>query len=98
MTESASDGVLHLDDMSPDTNSLGGVTALYYVNYDWDINYAGETVFLDSYDGVGIAVTPKPGRLVLFDGRIQHVARPPARWCPYPRITLTMKFLLPKAS
>jgi len=36
-------------------------------------------------------VSPKPGRLVIFDGSILHAGRPPNRSCYAPRYTLAYK-------
>ena len=35
--------------------------------------------------------SPKPGRLVVFDGAIKHVGRPPNRICYAPRFTFAIK-------
>jgi SM-20-related protein len=37
-------------------------------------------------------VSPRPGRLVIFDGSIPHAGRPPSRICHAPRYTLAYKF------
>lgn len=68
------------------------VTALYYVCTDWNIDWGGETVFFDVTGDVLFAVTPRPRRMVLFDGAINHVGRPPNRICFEPRYTLALKF------
>ena len=68
-----------------------GLTALWYVAPDWDIEWGGETMFYDNaMDGVA-CVTPKPGRLAIFDGTIRHAGRPPNRICYAPRYTLAVK-------
>lgn len=51
----------------------------------------GETVFFDREDEIALAVQPKPGRLVVFDGAIRHVGRPPNRICYVPRYTFAIK-------
>lgn len=50
-------------------------TALIYLNYDYDVAYGGETKFYKD-DELYAAVSPKPGRLVMFDGNILHAPTP----------------------
>lgn len=74
-----------------DSASAGDITAVIYANAFWADAWAGETMFyLPS--GEVIAVAPAPGRMVLFNGTIAHVARPPSRDCPMLRTTLMYKF------
>jgi SM-20-related protein len=81
------DGTLHTDSLLPDT-----VTAIYYPHEKWYPNWGGETMFFnESKTDVLGCVYPKPNRLVVFDGRIPHVARGVARTCPVLRITLMFK-------
>lgn len=80
-------------DCLPDQVEL---TALWYVCSEWDIEWGGETLFFDGNDEVAAVVRPKPGRLVIFDGAIRHVGRPPNRICYRPRYTFAIK--LQKAS
>lgn len=76
-------------DCLPDQHDL---TALWYLCDRWDVEWGGETMFYDAQDDVACAVTPKPGRLVIFDGAIKHVGRPPNRICYAPRYTFAIKF------
>ena len=76
-------------DCLPDQHDL---TALWYLCERWDIEWGGETLFFDAADDVACAVIPKPGRLVVFDGAIKHVGRPPNRICYSPRYTFAIKF------
>jgi hypothetical protein len=36
-------------------------------------------------------VSPRPGRLLLFDGAIRHAGKPPNRNCPVARFTFAIK-------
>lgn len=76
-------------DCLPDQHDL---TALWYLCDRWDVEWGGETLFFDESDDVACAVIPKPGRLVIFDGAIKHVGRPPNRICYAPRYTFAIKF------
>jgi SM-20-related protein len=75
-------------DCEPGTSDL---TALWYVAPNWDVEWGGETLFYNRQHDAEVAVTPKPGRLVIFDGTIQHAGRPPNRNCYAPRYTLAYK-------
>lgn len=68
------------------------LTALWYLCESWDIEWGGETMFFDSDGEIAHAVQPRPGRLVIFDGAIKHVGRPPNRICYAPRYTFAIKF------
>lgn len=69
------------------------LTALWYLCGTWDKEWGGETLFYDDDgDEVAYAITPKPGRLVIFDGAITHAGRPPNRICYAPRYTFAIKF------
>lgn len=76
-------------DCLPDQHDL---TALWYLCETWDMEWGGETVFLDAQDEIACSVLPRPGRLAIFDGAIRHAGRPPARICYAPRYTLAIKF------
>ena len=55
------------------------------------MEWGGETLFFNSIMDAEVAVSPRPGRLVVFDGAIIHVGRPPNRVCYAPRYTLAFK-------
>lgn len=70
-----------------------GKTLLYYVNKDWNPDWAGETVFFDQQAREIVHVsTFQPGRVVIFDSDIPHAARPQALAGPSYRFTLAVKF------
>ena len=50
------------------------LSVLYYVNTEWKDEWNGETIFADDYGEAEIAVSFKPGRLVVFDSSIPHKA------------------------
>lgn len=76
-------------DSQPEAEEL---TALWYIAAKWDVEWGGETVFFDSDGDAKAIVSPKPGRLAIFDGRIRHAGRPPNRICTEPRLTFALKF------
>ena len=80
------DGHPHTDSSTP-----GNYTTICYINPVWKPEWAGETVFFNEMGDIAHAVLPKPGRMVLFDGRILHAARGLARICPAMRVTLMFK-------
>jgi SM-20-related protein len=65
---------------------------LWYISTRWGHDWGGETMFYDDANDARAAVTPRPGRLVIFDGELLHVGRPPNRNCYIPRYTLALKF------
>jgi len=67
------------------------VTALAYLNRQWQIEFGGETKFFDE-DGTSIGVLPHPGRLALFRGYMLHVGSIPNRECRIARYTMATKF------
>jgi hypothetical protein len=67
------------------------LTALWYLCESWDPEWGGETLFYDDAGDAEIAVSPRPARLVLFDGAIRHAGRPPNRNCPIARYTFAIK-------
>ena len=73
-------GTVHESHRDYDINSNGGITVMYYLNNSWDLSLGGETVFYDinKYD-IQKSVIPKPGRVVIFDGLIEHCARDTTR-------------------
>jgi SM-20-related protein len=78
-----------------DIDSAESVTFLYYANLLWKGEWGGETVFYDrSLDAV-TAVTPKPGRLVMFHSNLFHRAGVPHPDTPTYRYTVSV-FYYPK--
>ena len=69
------------------------VTALWYICPEWNLEWGGETLFFNDQGDAIVAVTPKPGRLVIFDGAIVHVGRPPNRIATQTRYTFAIKFI-----
>lgn len=68
-----------------------GLTVLWYVAPEWNVEWGGETVFFDADQDAAAVVSPRPGRMVVFDGSIIHAGRPPNRICYAPRYTLAFK-------
>lgn len=66
-------------------------TALWYVAPQWDLEWGGETLLFNRERDAEVAVSPRPGRLLIFDGTILHAGRPPSRACYAPRYTLAYK-------
>ena len=70
-------------------------TVLLYLNYEWHPNWGGETIFYDHNLDAQRIVTPKPGRVVMFDGRIPHTGRPPTPRYMMNRYIITFKYMEP---
>jgi SM-20-related protein len=73
-----------------------GLTALWYICKEWDLEWGGETLFFNSNRDCRFACTPRAGRLVVFDGAILHVGRPPNRICYESRYTVAFKLMPPQ--
>ena len=69
----------------------GRLTALFYVNKEWESEWQGETFFYENEEPVQV-VAPKPNRLLLFDASILHRGSPPSRECYEPRLNIAFKF------
>ncbi|MEM9532649.1 MAG: 2OG-Fe(II) oxygenase [Pseudomonadota bacterium] len=69
----------------------GELTALWFVAERWDIEWGGETLFFNEEGDAEFVVSPRPGRLVMFNGELRHCGRPPNRICTEPRYTLAFK-------
>lgn len=67
------------------------ITALWYITSNWDIEWGGETLFFNENQDAEAVVSPKPGRLVLFDSNLLHTARIPTRLCTQPRFSFAIK-------
>lgn len=67
------------------------LTALWYLSERWDVEWGGETLFYSESGDAEIAVSPRPARLVLFDGAIRHAGKPPNKNCPVGRYTFAIK-------
>jgi len=78
---------IHRD--SPENSN--NVTVLYYANLNWQPDWGGETMFYkDDYDAV-LAVSPRPGRLVVSRGAILHRGTVPTHDCHEARLTIAYK-------
>ncbi|WP_212004681.1 2OG-Fe(II) oxygenase [Chitinophaga sp. HK235] len=69
------------------------ITVLYYVNLKWNNTFGGETIFYEEHD-TRLAILPKPGRFVIFPGKIEHMGSVASRICKTPRYSLALKYNL----
>jgi SM-20-related protein len=67
------------------------LTVLWYLSKRWEPEWGGETMFFDASGDAIFCASPKPGRLVVFDGAIPHAGRPPSRICYAPRYSFAIK-------
>jgi SM-20-related protein len=75
----------------PDKNSI---TAYYHINKEWEHSWGGEALFYEDGD-TKLAVLPKPGRIVVFEGEPEHRLTAPRRGCPEPKLLLAIKYINP---
>lgn len=82
----------------PTDKSEDCYTIIYYAHNTWDCNWAGETVILnDEKDEILNSIYPRPGRILVFDSAMPHVARTPTRICSQLRLTVAFR-VKPKGS
>jgi hypothetical protein len=67
------------------------VTALYYANLEWQPDWGGETIYYNDGEDAELAITPRPGRLVIARGAVLHRGNVPTRDCYEERYTLAYK-------
>ncbi len=80
-------------DCATDSPSL---SVLYYANAHWEKNWAGETTFFNDAGDSVFAIAPRPGRMVIFRGAIEHRTGNVSRDCHVGRLTIALKFFPPK--
>ena len=70
-----------------------GWTALLFANPHWGEDWGGEFI---AYSGAAQpydhAISPRPGRMLIFDGLILHRGGVPSKFCYVPRISIAVKF------
>ncbi len=67
------------------------VTALYYANLEWSIDWGGETIYYNDDEDAELVILPRPGRLVVARGAVLHRGCVPTRNCHEERYTLAYK-------
>lgn len=77
-----------------DSQIRSDVTAVIYLNPDWRMEWAGETVMFDDENEIVKSVLPKFCRAVLFPGAMMHAARGVSRICPECRYVLVLKYAI----
>ena len=69
-------------------------TVLFFANAHWNADWGGELLlYEDDAESMAVAVAPRPGRAVIFDGDLPHRAGVPSKYCPEARLTVAVKFL-----
>jgi len=74
------------------------LTALYFVNADWQASWQGELILCDPLGESQYAIDPRPGRLILFPGEVPHRGGAPSRVCYEHRLSLAHKFRAKRAA
>lgn len=67
---------------------------LVYLNSSWPLECGAETLFLDTASDTGVAVRPRPGRVVLMDQDVMHRVNAASPTAPRPRYSLVWKLAL----
>eukprot|EP00210_Caulerpa_lentillifera_P001733 g1664.t1 len=69
------------------------VSLIVYLNSNWERDWDGETLFLDSHTETGIFIRPKMGRVVLMEQDVLHRLSCPSRNAKRPRYSLVWKLI-----
>lgn len=87
------DGYAHTDEIKELSKyrEVNFETIIIYLNDDWHIDFAGETVIFNSEKEIERSVLPKFGRILIFNSRMLHSARPLSRICTDLRLVLVFK-------
>lgn len=68
-------------------------TLVYYVNHDWEQDWAGETmVYEDNGVDIHACIPFVPGQVLWLDKNVPHALRPPSSSAPSFRFTLSLFF------
>lgn len=70
------------------------ISVLFFANKNWKKDWGGEILFFNKNDDAIFAITPKPGRIVLFHGHLKHRAGIPQRNCHESRKTFLIKYFV----
>jgi esterase/lipase superfamily enzyme len=76
-----------------DTYLKDSWTLIYYINLNWDVEWGGDTIFLDENRKIEYTSQYTPGRFLLFDSTIPHLIRPSTRLSPDYRFTMAIRFI-----
>lgn len=85
------EGNPHIDSQHPLDRTL-----LIYGVMEWREGWGGETAFYNEQGDTAGMVTPRPGRVIFFDGGIRHGVTPISRACKILRPVLVFKIRLPE--
>ena len=84
------DGDIHRDWQQP-----GQLTMVAYVNKEWNIHWAGETIIYSPELEILNTVRPEPGKAVIFNSDFPHIGKDPARRSGALRCILALQIELP---
>jgi hypothetical protein len=69
-------------------------TLLYYASLEWNISWAGQTLFLDdSLEKVEYCSLYKPGKIIVFDSTIPHLIVTPTIHAKSYRFSFVLQFI-----
>jgi hypothetical protein len=83
--------IIHVDSTKPHD-----LTCLYFANEKWDVEWGGELLLYNrAKTEVLHAVTPKPGRMVIFESCIPHRGGTQSVICREIRMAVVLRFKRP---
>lgn len=75
-----------------DSEDFDSITAIVYLHTEWDLNWNGELIICDEQWNPLHCIYPKPGRIVIFNGKLPHRGGVPTRICHEARKTLVFRY------
>ncbi|MBI3293220.1 MAG: 2OG-Fe(II) oxygenase [Deltaproteobacteria bacterium] len=66
------------------------LSVLYYANATWEPSWGGETLFFDESGDAACSVSPKPGRIAIFNSFLLHRGGIPMRNAPVERFVVAI--------
>ena len=85
--------IVDTDNDKPKGKGDNNTILMFYPNTNWHIEYGGDTLFLDeSGEKVELFSQYTPGRIIILDGSIPHLARPSTTLAPHFRYSFVITF------
>lgn len=75
-----------------DSESIETLTVVIYFHKNWDIDWNGELLICDKTWEPHLSILPKPGRIVIFNGKLPHRAGIPTKICFEARKSLVFRY------
>ncbi len=75
-----------------DSEMIDTITVVVYFHNTWELDWHGEFIICDDQWEPQLCVFPKPGRMIVFNGKLPHRAGAPTKTCFEGRKTLVFRY------